>query len=674
MAEGNALGASYASPNVSSYSNPTVNALLASGGGGANAMDTATSNALGVANQAQQLQSGKVTIDQQTYNLHKAMFDGLHQIYQSIMDNPTSDNATWQLGQAVQAGIVDPTTAGQAAGKLASFGGDSAKIKQFALDGANINQSHQEALDQAYGSGGLANTGGSLVSTLTRTGPNAGVTLSGAPAIPVTASPGEKMGGLNTKDPNTGATVFKPNSTLYDAQGNFIGNGSAPSIPVYRGGGAGAPPSQAGGAGPGAPLPPATPAAPVAAVVSAATAGQGGAGGRIPVGYPASSGADSGVQATAPATGVGTASQSPQSGTSAASGPGAMMTPNPQTLPVVTPDMARAATAALRGGQNTPANRNILRGYALQNNLPEFQHMDAFEAQPAGVGVGISIPPQPATGQGGTRPPAAPPASMGGAALPGRQPPAPGAAGGPAAGGFGQGGGGSGVITGLSPGQEASLKAGADTYSALSSDVTNPNGSNSRIFKIDRALDAIRNTTTGRGTAMRQEMLGTLDALPGGIGKLFPGVDPQSITNYDLATKYTNAIAQSSPGALRSDAGQSLAASANASTNRMTQQAATDVLTNQLGQERMNQAQLRAFDAAGLDPGQFPKWSAQWSRNVDPRAFALADMTPDERNAVWSGLKGSARNTFAASVSKAIAGGAYTRADIVNSGAAANGR
>ena len=49
-------------------------------------------------------------------------------------------------------------------------------------------------------------------------------------------------------------------------------------------------------------------------------------------------------------------------------------------------------------------------------------------------------------------------------------------------------------------------------------------------------------------------------------------------------------------------------------------------------------------------------------------------MTPAERNAVWSGLKGPARNAFAASVSKAIAGSVYPRADIMNSGVTANGR
>ncbi len=229
-----------------------------------------------------------------------------------------------------------------------------------------------------------------------------------------------------------------------------------------------------------------------------------------------------------------------------------------------------------------------------------------------------------------------------------------------------------GLTTALSPGQEASLQVGADTYKALTADVSSPNGSPQRVFQLTRALDAVRNTQTGRGTQTRQEMLGYLDALPGGLGKMFPGIDPASLTNYDLAGKYMNAIAMSAPGAARSDAGLATAASANASTNGMTQQAAIDVLTNGIGQERLKQAQVQAFNASGQDPGTFSKWATQWGQGVDPRAFALGAMTPQERASLYGGLKGPAKAAFLTSVKKGLSARILSATDL--QGASGNGQ
>ena len=755
MPEGNALLA----PNVSSYSNPTVNQLLAAGGGGANAMDASTGNALQVANQAQQLQSGKITIDQQTYNLAKAKMDTLGQVYKSLYDDPTDSNASWHVGQLTKAGLLDPDMGSAALAQISSFGGDRQKIQQFALNGINLNQTHQEALEQAAGTTQLVNTGGQLQPVRVVQGAKGGVFGAEGSPIATTTTPGEKMGGITTKNPD-GSSTFRPNSTLYDSQGNFLGAGGGgasgtPSIPVYRGTGGGAPAAAPGGGQEqGTPAP---------------TAGGWQAGGTPPP-----RGSAPGLTPVAPADQGGTPTTATSAGAPSGAAPGAgaqsaMMTPNPQTMPVISKQMNDAATAALQNGQNTPANRNILRGYAVQNNLPYAQHMDGFEPQPAGVGAGISVPPQPtAAGQGGSpagggqgspsagmwtpgpqtmpvvtleqakaaaaraqtpqgtaadrnalrgytvqnniplngqaastweaQPGQAPqaagqggvpvlpaPAPVGGAVPPGRQPPAVQPVGAqpqgqqPATGqgSFGSRFGvqpaqGAGLTVGLSPGQEASLKAGSDGYAALSSDVSNPSGVNQRLFQLRTALGALRNTQTGLGTQQRQQLVGYLASLPGGLAKWAPGVDPDSASSYDIATKYLTAYSLNTPGAARSDAGLSTAQSANANTSSMMQKAAQDVTLSNIGLENGKRALINSFNASGADPGTFGKFASQWMQGADPRAFALPDMTPAERGQLYTGLQGPAKAAFLATVKKGMAANILTPNDL--QGAAGNGQ
>ena len=661
MPEGNALaGVFSAQPNVSSYSNPTVNALIAGGGQtGSNAMTQGASNMLGVAQQAQQLQSGKVSIDTQTYNLAKAKMNGLSEIYRSIMDNPTSDNATWQLGQAVQAGTVDPTAASQAAAKLASFGGDPAKIKQFALDGANINQSHQEALDQAYGAPNLTNVGGSLVSTLTRTGANAGTTLSGAPALPVTASPGEKIAAGRTVTDGNGGQTFVPGSNLYDDRGNYIGGngagaggGSGGGSDYYAnllrtGGGTSAPPPLVGGN-----------KAPSSPSQSGSSAGQPSPTAAQPISFNGAPPTGGGLSGAAPAQPA--AASSPPPATAGAGDPtsaGGTWTPGPQTMPVVTLEQAQAAAERAKTPQGTAADRNLLRGYAVQNNIPlQGKAASTWEAQP-GQAPQVAAP--------GGAPGAPAPAPTGNPVQPGQSPtplqaPGAGQGGQVPASGLGRGG----MTSSLSPGQQASLTAGANGYAALSGDVSAPTGVNQRVFQLRTALGALRNTQTGLGTAQRQQLVGYLASLPGGLDKWAPGLDPDSATSYDVATKYLNAYALNTPGAARSDAGLSTAQSANANTSGMMQKAAQDVTISNIGLELGKRAMVNAFDKNGADPGTFNKFATQWSQGVDPRAFALGDMTPAERSTLFTSLQGQQRTNFLATIRKGIAANVISKTDL----------
>ncbi len=224
----------------------------------------------------------------------------------------------------------------------------------------------------------------------------------------------------------------------------------------------------------------------------------------------------------------------------------------------------------------------------------------------------------------------------------------------------------------LSPGQEASLAAGSTGYAALSSDVSSPNGSNQRVFQLRTALGALRNTQTGLGTAQRQQLVGYLSSLPGGLAKWAPGVDPDSATSYDLATKYLNAYALNTPGAARSDAGLSTAQSANANTGGMMQGAAQEVTLANIGQELGKRALLNSFEKSGADPGTFNKFAAQWGQGVDPKAFALGDMTPAERSTLFSSLQGQQRANFLATIKKGLQANVISKSDLA--GATGNGQ
>ena len=75
-------------------------------------------------------------------------------------------------------------------------------------------------------------------------------------------------------------------------------------------------------------------------------------------------------------------------------------------------------------------------------------------------------------------------------------------------------------------------------------------------------------------------------------------------------------------------------------------------------------AMVNAFDKSGADPGSFNKFATQWSQGVDPRAFALGDMAPAERSALFSNLQGQQRANFLATVRKGNAANVISKNDL----------
>jgi hypothetical protein len=216
------------------------------------------------------------------------------------------------------------------------------------------------------------------------------------------------------------------------------------------------------------------------------------------------------------------------------------------------------------------------------------------------------------------------------------------------------------MTTGLAPGVSKSMEDSASAYSTLKNDVGSPQGSASRIYALRSAMSALDGTQTGLGTEGRQRIASYLSALPGGVGKWLPGVDPQSISDYDLARKFLTAYSMNAPGANRSDAGLTTASNANASVT-ISPEAAKEVVRSNIGLERMRQAQVADFESSGRPPGQFSSASAEWNRKVDPKAFAVDMMSPADRQKYISGLSTDAQKRFLDSVRIGIKTGVIDR-------------
>lgn len=204
-----------------------------------------------------------------------------------------------------------------------------------------------------------------------------------------------------------------------------------------------------------------------------------------------------------------------------------------------------------------------------------------------------------------------------------------------------------GIVTGLAPGEAASMEKSAAAYQALQDDV---GGSAQRVFQLGEALNGLQGTNTGPGTEWRNNVLSY--ALAAGA----PGIDPKDVASYDKAMKYLTQSASATAGAMGSDSKLATALTGNASTS-ISNMAAQDVVKANIALERIKQAQADVFGKTGALPGEFSKWSVQWNKNVDPRAFALDMMDVKDRAKLIEGLKSAEKQKFVDSVKLALGSG-----------------
>ena len=224
------------------------------------------------------------------------------------------------------------------------------------------------------------------------------------------------------------------------------------------------------------------------------------------------------------------------------------------------------------------------------------------------------------------------------------------------------------IQTGLAPGVEAGASAaatqGVSLYNAAATDAA---ASVRRVLSLKKALAGINDAQTGANSEGLNELRSTIQTFSPKVASAL-GINPNQVASYDEAKKYLTQYAAGTASAYGpgTDAKLAAAATGNASTH-ISQLAAKDVIRVNMGLERMGQAQVAAFNAAGQPGGlsAFPTWSANWARTVDPRAFMLDVLPKADRLKVLSSLKTVAdQRAFLAGKRAAEAAGQFSEGDL----------
>lgn len=178
------------------------------------------------------------------------------------------------------------------------------------------------------------------------------------------------------------------------------------------------------------------------------------------------------------------------------------------------------------------------------------------------------------------------------------------------------------------------------------------------------ALERLGTTKTGPGTGE----LNTVKSFIQSNLNWLPGADkivgnPNDIKDFDEATKYLTNIAGARAGSFGHGTDQALSTALTASPNtHISNLAAVDLTKATIALRRMEQAQTLQADAENVSPGKYGTWAARWATNVDPRAFMIDVMTPDQMKNLNDKLKNPAeRAKFNRTVKMAIDNGIITR-------------
>jgi len=215
---------------------------------------------------------------------------------------------------------------------------------------------------------------------------------------------------------------------------------------------------------------------------------------------------------------------------------------------------------------------------------------------------------------------------------------------------------GPGVVTQLPAGDIAAMEAagaagGADLAAARQREATFQQDT-VPLEKAITALEALGTAGTGPGTEQINEIKSFLTSM--GI----PGVDVESIKNFDEARKYLVQYAQTVGDTGTND---KLAASfAGNPSIGISNAAAVDVAKTALALRKLQNAQLMAFEASGAPPSQYSAFASQFNAQQDPRAYGMDMMSPDARAKLIEGLKGDEKTRFVQSLRTAIGLGLVT--------------
>jgi hypothetical protein len=206
------------------------------------------------------------------------------------------------------------------------------------------------------------------------------------------------------------------------------------------------------------------------------------------------------------------------------------------------------------------------------------------------------------------------------------------------------------VTTGPAPGvADANQKANAAGGDMLVADQQSNAQSGTRINMLQNASTALANAQTGTGADKLNAVRGVIATLGGPADK---------VASYDEANKYLTQYAQTKAASFGHGTDSQLAAALAGNGNtKISNLAAQDVVKVNLGLERMEQARMKAWESAGLQPSQYGQWKSQWGSQVDPRVFVADQMDPSKVQGMVKGMNPKEQATFRTQYNWAVQNG-----------------
>lgn len=208
----------------------------------------------------------------------------------------------------------------------------------------------------------------------------------------------------------------------------------------------------------------------------------------------------------------------------------------------------------------------------------------------------------------------------------------------------------SNLAAGPVPGQvEAATTAATGSANQLNNLRQRVDGSNLRLLQLQQARKALEEgAQVGPGTDAVQTIKSFLTThAPDFIKNAGVLPDEDSLVSRDKLEKYLmqNAVGQSSSMGASTNDKLAAAFSSNPNTT-MLHKSIDDILKIAMGNERLGQAQLTLWNKAKQAPENFSDFATDWSTNVDPRAFAINEMSPKERAELVKELTPAERAKF----------------------------
>ena len=152
------------------------------------------------------------------------------------------------------------------------------------------------------------------------------------------------------------------------------------------------------------------------------------------------------------------------------------------------------------------------------------------------------------------------------------------------------------------------------------------------IYQFQNMREKLADINTGPGSDWRNSAQAFITGLSPDVAAKI-GIDPQKIASAEEFKKYATQATQATLASLGegTDSKLASAAAANPGTqlSKLGNQQLIDVL---IAGQRAISAKNSAWQASGLPPEQFNKFSTQWNKEIDPRVFAAQDMSNDQ---VW---------------------------------------